>query len=131
MRDELKKTHGKNGIPELKAIDQDLISSAAIAEDMIDVDELERHAEDSQRPMPFYRPDLTPFEMAKEFSRLQGKVKKWMRENRETYRDECGDVNLTALVEGAAEEFEIDHEGGPLDDLDSWIWDLAVKVSEA
>lgn len=130
MRDELKKTHGKNGIPELKAIDQDLIASAAIAEETIGIDELERHAEEAQRPMPFHRPDLTPFERAKEFSRLQGKVKKWMRMNLETYRDSCGEVNLTALAEGAAEEFEIDGEGGPLDDPDSWIWEFAVKVSE-
>jgi hypothetical protein len=69
--------------------------------------------------------------MRDEFFRLQGKVKKWMRANLETYRDGCGDVNLTAIAEGAAEEFGIDHEGGPLDDPDSWILDLAFKVSES
>lgn len=104
MRDELKRTHGKNGIPELEAVDPE--------------------------NRPFHRPDLSPAERAKEFSRLQGKVKVWMRSNLDTYRDECGDVNLTALAEGAAAEFEINDEGGPLDDPDSWIWDLAVKVSE-
>jgi len=52
---------------------------------------------------------------------LKDHVEKWMRENSEDYID-FGEVNMTLLAEGAADEFEIDWS---LDDESHWIWELA------
>lgn len=43
-------------------------------------------------------------------------VKLWMKHHQENQDD------LTQIVEEAARYFEQDHEGGPLDQPDHWIW---------
>jgi hypothetical protein len=56
-------------------------------------------------------------------------VLRWMRINLEDHRDRVtGEVNLTALAEAAAAEWGQDHEDGPLDDPDHWVWEAAVEV---
>lgn len=55
---------------------------------------------------------------------------KWMRRHLEDHRDpRCGEINLTSLTEACAGAFEADEEGGPLDDSDHWIWEVAVEVT--
>jgi hypothetical protein len=56
-------------------------------------------------------------------------VRSWMRRHLEEHR-ECrtGDVNLTALCEAAADAFDVKDEGGPLDDGNHWIWNVAYNV---
>jgi hypothetical protein len=47
----------------------------------------------------------------------------WMLNNASDHED-----NATSLAESAAAHFEINEVGGPLDDPDHWIWDLAIEV---
>jgi hypothetical protein len=57
-------------------------------------------------------------------------ARKWMRSMVETYQDRVtGEVNLTEIVEGCAGAFGVDGIGGPLDDPDHWIWEVAVEVA--
>ena len=51
---------------------------------------------------------------------------RWCRQNAVTYRDDCGDVNHTALAEMCAAHFDMNGVGGPLDDPDHWIWEVAL-----
>lgn len=58
-------------------------------------------------------------------------VTAWMRRNREDFRvARTGELNLTAMAETAAAEWDQDDEGGPLDDPDHWIWEAAVDVAD-
>lgn len=58
-------------------------------------------------------------------------VLRWMQANADDYRDRItGEVNLTALAEAAANHWCQDYEGGPLDDPDHWVWELAAKVGD-
>lgn len=59
----------------------------------------------------------------------KSKVLKFMRMNVQDYI-EFGEVNCTKLAEGAGDEFDFDHEGGPLDDESHEVWELALKVAE-
>ena len=51
-------------------------------------------------------------------------VRKWMRSNAEEYG------TSTELAEAAAEEFDANHIGGPLDDDTHWIWELALDAKD-
>lgn len=63
---------------------------------------------------------------------MRARVLRWMIANRVGFVDNMtGEVNLTGLAEGAAREFDLDHEDGPLDDETHWIWDLAIEAAEA
>lgn len=53
----------------------------------------------------------------------------WMAQHAEDHRDGCGDVNLTSLAEACADAFGVADEGGPLDDPDHWIWELALEAA--
>jgi hypothetical protein len=53
----------------------------------------------------------------------------WMVQRAEDHRDGCGEVNLTSLAEACADAFDDAEEGGPLDDPDHWIWDLALEAA--
>lgn len=56
-------------------------------------------------------------------------VRRWMRSNAEDHRDALTrEVNATSLAEAAAGAFDVDHVGGPLDDPDHWIWEIAVDL---
>ncbi len=56
-------------------------------------------------------------------------VLRWMRAELDQYRDRVtGEVNLTDLAEAAANHWGMDHEDGPLDDPDHWVWEAAVEV---
>ncbi len=60
---------------------------------------------------------------------LQSKAMTWMRRHVEEHREpKTGEVNLTTLAEACAADFEMNHEGGPLDDETHWIWTAAIKV---
>lgn len=60
----------------------------------------------------------------------RGAVESWMRRNMEDHRDGCcGDVNMTTLAEAAAEHFGANDIGGPLDDPDHWIWEVAADLA--
>ena len=54
----------------------------------------------------------------------------WMLRNVGDFEDKCGGVNCTSLVESCCEEFDEDGLGGPVDDNDHWVWELAIDVSE-
>ena len=57
-------------------------------------------------------------------------VKSWMRANRANHEDPTtGEINATSLAEEAADHFGVKDLGGPLDDSDHWIWDLAAEVA--
>lgn len=43
---------------------------------------------------------------------------------------QSGDVNLTTLAEDAAGELGKADQGGPLDDPDHWIWEVAIEVAD-
>lgn len=59
------------------------------------------------------------------------KVRSFMILDRENHIDnQTGEVNLTSLAESAAIHFNQDHLGGPLDDPDHWIWEIAAEQSE-
>lgn len=47
----------------------------------------------------------------------------WMLNNADGHEE-----NATSLAEAAADEFGLNHAGGPLDDSTHWIWDLAIEV---
>jgi hypothetical protein len=56
-------------------------------------------------------------------------VRAWMSRHLEEHRSgRTGEVNWTGLCEAATGRFDMDHEGGPLDDYGHWIWDLAIEV---
>jgi hypothetical protein len=55
---------------------------------------------------------------------LSAKVYYWMREHVGEYE------TSTELAEAAAEEFDLNHEGGPLDDEHHWIWERALEAQE-
>lgn len=58
-------------------------------------------------------------------------VRRWMRRNIADHRDpHTGEVNATTLAESAADAFDANGLGGPLDDPDHWIWDLAITVGQ-
>jgi len=57
-------------------------------------------------------------------------VLSWMRAHRSEAVDaRTGEVDMTKLAEDAARAFDVDSLGGPLDDSDHWIWELALKVA--
>lgn len=59
----------------------------------------------------------------------KAEVRRWMRVNLDDHRDRItGEVNLTSLAEAAAGAWDQDHEGGPLDDPDHWVWELAAEA---
>lgn len=59
-------------------------------------------------------------------------VRTWMKLHAADYVDpKTGEVNATALAEGAASEFGNDEIGGPLDDETHWVWEFALKAAEA
>lgn len=59
----------------------------------------------------------------------KGNVKLWMRNNYSEHVDDTtGEVNLTSICEAAADYFEEDNEGGPLDDPDHWIWECPIEL---
>ena len=47
-----------------------------------------------------------------------------------SFLDECGEARLTQLAEACAGAFDVNHEGGPLDDETHWIWDAAVWAAD-
>lgn len=56
-------------------------------------------------------------------------ARRWMIANLEDHRDgRTGEVDCTGLAEACAEAYDVADEGGPLDDPDHWIWDVAVEV---
>lgn len=55
-------------------------------------------------------------------------VLRWMRNSKADFV-ECGEINCTKITEACAHAFGMDHEDGPLDCPDHWIWEVAVKVS--
>lgn len=60
-----------------------------------------------------------------------GNARVWMQANKSEYADpKTGEIQLTPLVEACADAFGVNDVGGPLDDSDHWIWDLAVSVGE-
>lgn len=57
-------------------------------------------------------------------------AKTYMRNIVRFHRDKLtGEVNMTELAEHCATVFGVDHLGGPLDQTEHWIWDLAYEVS--
>jgi hypothetical protein len=58
-------------------------------------------------------------------------VKRYMRGVCDRHRDDCGEINMTALAEDAASEFDQKEPGGPLDQETHWIWEAAYEVAEA
>lgn len=57
-------------------------------------------------------------------------VEAWMLLALDEHRDALtGEVNHTSLAEAAADAFDVADEGGPLDDPDHWVWEVAVEVS--
>lgn len=52
-------------------------------------------------------------------------VRKWMDLHARDHK------TATELAEAAAAAFDVDEEGGPLDDPDHWIWDEAVDAMES
>lgn len=57
-------------------------------------------------------------------------ARKWMNENvRDSMDPETGEVNCTHLAESCCDHFDANNEGGPLDDPDHWIWDLAFDIA--
>lgn len=55
----------------------------------------------------------------------------WMLLEHVAHRDpRTLEVNHTSLAEACAEAFDVADEGGPLDDPDHWIWEVAVEVSQ-
>lgn len=55
-----------------------------------------------------------------------------MRGNLDAYRDRfTGEVDFTRLAESAANAWDQDHEGGPLDDPDHWVWEVAAEFDDA
>jgi len=59
-------------------------------------------------------------------------VRRWMRGNLDAYRDRfTGEVDFTRLAESAANAWDQDHEGGPLDDPDHWVWEVAAEFDDA
>ena len=60
----------------------------------------------------------------------QANVLRWMRTHATEHKDgETGEVNMTSLVESAADAFNQNDIDGPLDDEHHWIWELATKVA--
>lgn len=58
-------------------------------------------------------------------------VRSWMRVNKSEHVDpRTGELNATQLAESAAQAFDQNHTGGPLDDPDHWIWELAIAFVE-
>lgn len=56
-------------------------------------------------------------------------VKVWMAANYNDYVDPLtNEINLTAIVEAAAEKFNKNFEDGPLDDPDHWIWECPLEI---
>lgn len=55
-------------------------------------------------------------------------VRRWMRTNASNHVDACGEVDFTSLTTAAASAFNVDDVGGPLDDSEHWIWELALDV---
>lgn len=54
----------------------------------------------------------------------------YMRNTLRFHRDKLtGEVNMTELAEHCATVFGADHLGGPLDQPEHWLWDLAYQVS--
>lgn len=53
-----------------------------------------------------------------------------LQSDERTYLD-CDEILRAKLAEDCAHAFEVDDEGGPLDDPDHWIWDTAHEVAEA
>jgi len=51
---------------------------------------------------------------------------RWCRQNAESHRDDCGEVNHTALAEECAAHFGMNGVDGPLDDDTHWIWEVAL-----
>lgn len=65
--------------------------------------------------------------MSAEFTRETAAT--WMLENHVAHRDpRTLEVDCTGLAEACAEAFDMADEGGPLDDPDHWIWEVAVEV---
>ena len=66
--------------------------------------------------------------MSKSFT--EKNARKWMRRNADAYLEPTGEVNLTRLAEACAAEFDANQEGGPLDDEEHFIWEIAVEVAD-
>jgi hypothetical protein len=69
---------------------------------------------------------MTTMTTATAFNRTA--ARKFMRSIAEEHRDENGEINHTSLAEAIAARFDADGEGGPLDDPDHWIWEVALEV---
>ncbi len=54
----------------------------------------------------------------------QGAVLRWMK------REAANHETSTQLAEAAAAAFDVDDDGGPLDDEHHWIWELALEANE-
>jgi hypothetical protein len=53
---------------------------------------------------------------------------RWCRNHKSAHRDRTtGELDYTGLAEACAEAFEVNGVGGPLDDSDHWIWEVAVE----
>lgn len=60
----------------------------------------------------------------------EANVLRWMRRCAHLHEDTAtGEVNITALAEAAAEAFEQNDAGGPLDDESHWIWEAAARFA--
>lgn len=55
-------------------------------------------------------------------------VRTWMKYNAKHHKEaKTGETNYTTLVEECCTHFDVDNEGGPLDDEQHWVWDLALE----
>ena len=66
--------------------------------------------------------------IADERKEVWGRIgtRKWMFHHLDV--DGVDPHNATQMAEDAAEAFGMDDEGGPLDDPNHWIWDLAIEI---
>ena len=60
-------------------------------------------------------------------------AKQWMRDEVFAYGrhiESSGEVNMTSLAEACADAFDQADEGGPLDDSEHWLWEVALAVRD-
>lgn len=66
---------------------------------------------------------------------LEKKMKRdfrvWMKNNVKEFVDDVGEVDYTIFAENVCQKFGCDDIGGPLDDSDHWVWDMAIDVGNS
>jgi hypothetical protein len=56
-------------------------------------------------------------------------AREWMKDNRESYRDECDEINCTKLAEDCADNFNLYKDRVDWE-IPEWVFGLAVEVAE-